>query len=56
MDPQRKFIEIDLKSKKGNEKVISYKRPLRPTFAGITAKPSTNPRLFNTFPHNPSNK
>ena len=29
-------------------------RPLSPTFAGITAKPSTKPSMPNTFPHIPS--
>ena len=40
MEPQRKFIEIDL-------------RPLRATFVGITAKPNTKPSLSNTFPQTP---
>ena len=38
MEPQRKFIEIDV-------------RPFNAIFAGITANPSTNGSFSNVLPH-----
>ncbi len=40
IEPQRKFIETEV-------------RPLRAIFVGMTAKPSTNPRVLIILPHIP---